>query len=85
MLRHGGDLGDDGLARPLNTKYFCKLLQVLRAGFADAEDCDFFAFDLPLPLGVGFTSSSKSPASEPGRGEAVFPKSDPSLVAGAGA
>src|SRR5690606_12634878 len=38
MCTHRHNLGNDGLARPFNTKYFSELLEVLRCRLADGED-----------------------------------------------
>lgn len=38
MATHGDDLGNDLLVRPLHAKDLGKLLEVLSAGFSDAED-----------------------------------------------
>lgn len=38
VLGHGRDLWHDRLARPLDAKDLCELLEVLRAGLTDAED-----------------------------------------------
>jgi hypothetical protein len=38
MLTHGHDLRDNGIARPLNTEDFRKLLEVLSRSFTDREN-----------------------------------------------
>lgn len=38
MTAHGNHLGDDLLICPRDTKDLCELLQILRAGFSDAEN-----------------------------------------------
>lgn len=38
MLSHGHHFGNDRLACPLHTKYFCELFQVLRGSFSDREN-----------------------------------------------